>query len=116
MRPSTGPRGPTLLLRILEPLSCPLVLDIADRQPQHLHRRRIRGEMASGLGDLAQLVVHRLNRIRRVNDLPQLGRELQKRGEPLPRVAPGGHRRWILPAQLGCLEIIQGFQKLVPLI
>lgn len=55
MRPSAGPRGTILLLHILEPLPGPLVLDIADRQPQHLHRRRIRGEMASGLGDLTQL-------------------------------------------------------------
>jgi len=42
------------------------VLDVADRQPQQLDHRLIGGEVATVLGDLAQLVVQRLDAVGRL--------------------------------------------------
>src|SRR3954447_22640728 len=44
--------------------------------------------MPSGLGDLAELEVDALHQVRGVDDLADLGREPQERGELLPRRAP----------------------------
>src|SRR5680860_275831 len=69
-------------------LSGSLVLDVHDGQPEQLDRRRVVGEMATILDDLAQLIVERLNAVGRVNDLPQRRPECQERGEPLPGALP----------------------------
>lgn len=82
-------------MRVLESLAGSFVLDVADRQPQRLHRRLVRWGMAPGLGDLTQMVARRLNRIGRVNDHAQLWAEFQEWGEPFPRLTPGPHHRRI---------------------
>ena len=63
-----------------------LVLDVADRQPEQLDHGVVVGEVAAVLGDLAQLVVQRLDRVGGVDDSAQLGRERQERDEPVPGV------------------------------
>jgi len=45
------------------PFSGSLVFDVTDRQPQQLHCGEIVGEVASVLGDFAELIVERLDRI-----------------------------------------------------
>ena len=52
--------GPSFLLLLL-PLSGSLVLDVADSQPQQLDRCLVGGEVTPVPGDLAQLVVQRLD-------------------------------------------------------
>jgi len=42
-------------------LAGPLVLDVDDREPQQLDDGVVAGEVAAGLGDLAQLVVQGLD-------------------------------------------------------
>jgi hypothetical protein len=42
--------------------SCPLVLDVDDGEPQQLDDGVVGREVAAGLGDLAELVVQRLDR------------------------------------------------------
>ena len=54
--------GPSFLLLFL-PLSGSLVLDVADSQPQQLDRCLVGGEGTPVPGDLAQLVVQRLDRV-----------------------------------------------------
>ena len=46
------------------PVAGSLVLDVADGQPQQLDGGGVVGEVAAVLGDLAQLVVQRLDRVR----------------------------------------------------
>ena len=54
---------------------------------------------ARGFGDLAQLVVQRLDAVGGVDDPAQLGWERQERGEPLPGVAERFDRRGIFAAR-----------------
>ena len=81
-----------------------LSLDVADRQPQQLDDRVVVGEVTTVLDDLAELVVQRLDRVRGVDDLPEIGSELQERDEPFPRGHPGRDRRGLAPADLGVGE------------
>src|SRR5699024_1691681 len=74
------------------------VLDVADRQPQQFGRGGVVGEVAAVLDDLAQLVVQRLDAVGGVDDLAQRWPERQERGEPVPRVLPGGDRGRVLLA------------------
>ena len=48
---------------LLVTFSGSFVLNVADRQPQQLDHRLITGEVAAVLGDLAQLVVQRLDAV-----------------------------------------------------
>src|SRR3546814_1740618 len=66
-----------------------LVADVPGGEAEQLERRGIGREVAAGLGDLAELEVDRLDEVRGVDDLADLGREPQKRGELLPRRPPG---------------------------
>ena len=56
------------------------VLDVADGQLQQLDDGRVGGEVAAGLDDLAQLVVQRLDRVRRVDHLADRRPERHDRG------------------------------------
>ena len=60
--------------------------------------------MAAVLDDLAQLVVQRLDRVGRVDDLAQRGPERQERGEPVPGVLPRGEGGGVLLAEVGVGE------------
>src|SRR6516225_10470266 len=97
---------PARCLAVLAPAGFPgpvagaLVLDVADRQPQQLDDRVIVREVAPVLDDLAQLVVQALDRVRGVDDLPDLGRERQERGEPLPGALPGRDHARVAAAEL----------------
>lgn len=53
------------------------ILDVANPQPEEFHCRVIVRELSAVLTDFAELVVQRLDRVSRVNDAAQLGRELQ---------------------------------------
>jgi hypothetical protein len=83
------------------------VLDVADGQPQQLDHRVVVGEMAPVLDDLPQLIVQRLAAVGGVDDLADLGRELQERDEPLPRVPPDPDRRRIPLPPDRALEDVQ---------
>jgi len=69
-------------------LAGPFVLDVDDRQPQQLDDGVVGGEVAAGLGDLAQLVVQRLDAVGGVQQLAHARAERQERGEALPGVFP----------------------------
>jgi hypothetical protein len=70
-------------------LAGPLVLDVADGEPEQLDDGVVVGEVPAVLDDLAELVVQRLDGVGRVDDAADLGRELQERDEPLPGGRPG---------------------------
>ena len=72
------------------------VLDVADGQPEQFDHGVVVGEVSAVLDDLSQLVVQRLDRVGRVDDPAQLGREGQERDEPFPGVTPGRDRGRIL--------------------
>ena len=87
------------------------VFDVADRQPEQLDGGQVVGEVAAVLGDFAELVVQRLDRVRRVDHPPQRRRERQERDEPFPRVTERFDRRRVLLAERSrCerLELDQG--------
>jgi hypothetical protein len=63
-----------------------LVLDVDDGQPEQLDHGVIAGEVASGFGDLAELVVQRLDAVGGVEQLAGRGAEGQERDE----LRPGG--------------------------
>ena len=75
---------------------------------RQLDHRLITGEVAAVLGDLAQLVVQRLNTVGRVYDAPEHRREVQEGSEPLPGPLPGRHRLGVLDPQIGLREVGQG--------
>lgn len=56
---------------VLKPLLGPLIHDIADPQPRHLHRRGVQLEITKSRRDLANLVVHRLKRVH-VHDVQRI--------------------------------------------
>ena len=58
--------------------------------------RLITGEVAAVLGDLAQLVVQRLDAVGRVYDAPEHRREVQEGSESLPGPLAGRHRLGVL--------------------
>ena len=66
----------------------PLVLDVDDRQPEQLDDGVVAGEVAAGLGDLAELVVQRLDAVGGVEQFPDRRGERQEGGEPVPGVLP----------------------------
>ena len=80
------------LAGLLGSLVGPFVLDVADRQPQELDGGVIAGEVAAVLGDLAQLVVQRLDGVGGVDDPAQGRGEDQEGREPLPGPLPGLRR------------------------
>jgi hypothetical protein len=61
---------------------------------EHLHRGLLVREMTSVTDRAAKPGVEALDRICRVDDLPQLEGELEERHELLPRVLPTGDHRW----------------------
>jgi hypothetical protein len=63
--------------------ACAFVFDVADRQPEEFDDGVVGGEVAAVLDDLAELVVQRLDRVCRVDDLADLWWERQERDEPL---------------------------------
>ena len=69
-------------------LAGPLVLDVDDGEPQQLDDGVVAGEVASCLGDLAELVVQRLDAVGGVEHLPHRRREGQERGEVVPGLPP----------------------------
>lgn len=77
----------------------------ADHQPQRLNGCRIQRELNAVTRCFTQLTVHRLDRIRGVDNLPCRQRELQKWNELIPRLAPDLHRLWILLAELTGFKI-----------
>src|SRR5438105_8379456 len=89
------------LAGLFGPLAGPLVLDVADRQPQQLDHRLVVGEVPAVLDDLAELVVQALDRVRRVDDLADFRRERQERGEPFPGAFPGRHHARVAVPELG---------------
>ena len=80
---------------------------VADRQPQQLDHRLIGGEVAAVLGDLAQLVVQRLDAVGGVDDTPEHRREVQEGSESLPGPLPGRHRLGVLDSHVGLGEVGQ---------
>ena len=64
--------------------------------------------MAAVLGNLAQLVVQRLDTVGGVDDTPEHRREVQEGSEPLPGPLPGRHRLGVLDPQIGLREVGQG--------
>ena len=93
---------------LLGALRGPAVLDVADRQPQQFDRRLVGGEVAAVLGDLAQLVVQRLDRVGGVDDPAQGRGEGQEGDEPLPGPLPRRRRLRVLAARVGLAEGVQG--------
>lgn len=89
---------------LLGALRGPAVLDVADRQPQQFDRRLVGGEVAAVLGDLAQLVVQRLDRVGGVGDPAQGRGEGQEGGVPLPGPLPRRRRLRVLAARVGLAE------------
>ena len=89
---------------LLGALRGPAVLDVADRQPQQFDRRLVGGEVAAVLGDLAQLVVQRLDRVGGVDDPAQGRGEGQEGDEPLPGPLPRRRRLGVLAARVGLAE------------
>src|SRR6185437_13835365 len=81
------------------------VFDVADREPEQLDDGVIGGKVPAVLDDFAQLVVQRLDRVGGVDDLADLGWELQERDEPLPRVLPDRDGALVAPADLGVGEL-----------
>ena len=67
----------------------PFFGDVADRQVENLENSLIVGKQSPVLDDFAEAVIERLDRIGRVNDLPDLFREL-KHGNNLRPVRPPG--------------------------
>ena len=61
-----------------------LVLDVDDGQPQQLDDGVVAREVAAGLGDLAELVVQRLDRVGRIEQLADRRAERQERDEGVP--------------------------------
>ena len=110
--PSTSPPvGPARVggrVLLLGALRGPAVLDVADRQPQQFDRRLVGGEVAAVLGDLAQLVVQRLDRVGGVDDPAQGRGEGQEGGVPLPGPLPRRRRLRVLAARVGLAEGVQG--------
>jgi hypothetical protein len=48
---------------------------VADHEVRQLARGFVIGELGAGLGDLPELVVHALDRLRGVDDAPDIGRQ-----------------------------------------
>ena len=63
--------------------------------------------MAAVLGDLAQLVVQRLDAVGGVDDPPEHRREVQEGSESLPGPLPGRHRLGVLDPHVGLREVGQ---------
>lgn len=70
--------------------------DVPGGQIEQLARRLGCGKGPLGLDDLAQLAVVALNRVGCVNQVANLGREVEKDGQFGPVVFPGTHRNGIL--------------------
>jgi hypothetical protein len=69
-------------------LARPFVLDVDDGEPEQLDDGVVAGEVAAGLGDLAELVVQALDAVGGVEQLADRRGEGQERGELLPGVFP----------------------------
>lgn len=80
--------GSSSFLALFCAFSRAFILNIADHQPQRLNRGIIIGKLHAVTGSFTQLVIHRLNRVCRIDDLSGHRRELQKRHETLPRIRP----------------------------
>ncbi len=74
-----------------------VVSDIADGQVEDLEYGVTGGEMPAGLGDLAELIVQRLDGVGGVDDLADRSVEGQEGGEPFPVASPQIDNRRILP-------------------
>src|SRR5690606_27977307 len=95
------------LATLFLPRSGAFVLDVGDRQPDQLDHGVVGGELTPILYDLADLVVEALDRIRRVDDAPDLGWEGQKGGEPVPGAFPHGDGGLVLAPEWGVGELEQ---------
>lgn len=89
-----------LLAFVLVSLVGSVVLDVADRQPQQLGGGFVGREVASVLGDLAQLVVQRLDGVGGVDHPAQGRRESQEWDESFPGPLPGRCRLGVLGSQV----------------
>ena len=65
-------------------------------------------ELAAGLGDFSELVVHALDRVRGVDDAPDIGRQVQEWDELVPGPAPDVDDRWTAGPDRGCGERLKG--------
>lgn len=65
------------------------VFDVADREPQELDGGVVVGEVSPVLRDFAQLVVQGFDRVRRIHDAAEHGRQREERREPVPGALPG---------------------------
>lgn len=65
--------------------------DVADSQIEQCDRRLVSRKVSSGFGDFPELIVDRLDKIRGVDDLAQLGWVVQKGDELGPGTFPVLH-------------------------
>ena len=100
---SAGCRGDSFAL--LGSLCGSFVFNSADHQPQRLEGGFIVGELHPVAGGFTQLVVKRLNGIRRIDDLSGCWWELQKWHESIPCVLPDLDRLRVLHTQFRLLKI-----------
>jgi hypothetical protein len=84
------------------------VLDVDDGEPQELDDGVVAGEVAAGFGDLAELVVQRLDRVGGVEQLADRGCEREERDEGVPGVFPDPDRLRVLASPRGVRELQQG--------
>ena len=88
-------------------LAASVVADAVDGEVEDLQDGVVGGKRALGLGDLAQLVVQRLDGVGRVDDLADRGVEREERGEPVPVPTPQIDDGRVAAAPLG-LELVEG--------
>jgi hypothetical protein len=62
--------------------------DVAEGEPNQLRRRLVRRKVTTGLDNLPQLRMHALERVRRVDDTPDIWRKGEERDDVGPRAAP----------------------------
>lgn len=75
-------------LGVVAEVASAVVTDVVDRQVEDLQDGVVGRERAPGLGDLAELVVQRLDGVGRVDDLADRRIEIEERDEPVPTPAP----------------------------
>jgi len=88
---------PAGLLAAGGPLAGSLVLDVDDGEPEQLDDGVVGREVAAGLGDLAELVVQRLDAVGGVEQPADARGEGEERGELLPGVLPDPAGLRVLP-------------------
>jgi hypothetical protein len=84
------------------------VLDVDDGEPEHLDDGVVAGEVASGFGDLAELVVQALDGVGGVEQPPDRPGEREERDERVPGVFPDPDRLRVLLPPRGAGELEQG--------